>query len=951
MALPFLVYVLLGGHSQVEAFDTDFLDLKNAQNGGILNIATIYGRYGWHFADTGDFNNDSIADVVIGNWAQNPGKNASELYNGQVSIVFGNSDLHSLTTLDMDKANVVINGMVGDQLGWELSSAGDVNGDKIDDLIIGAKMADHNGKEDSGRAYLIFGREDWTAIRMIDLTNLNPDIGILFHGTDEHHVGGSSVSHLGDVNEDGYNDFIIGSPGNTLKANGSEPGPGSATVIFGGSWLSDVEEPVDLGQLPIGRGLTLEGANDWDMTGFAVSSAGDFNNDGVPDILVTAPFATAGILPYSGKVYVVFGSSALSTMSTMELAAMPAGVGLSIEGFEENDDTGESVSAAGDVNGDGIDDIVIGARGSYRSGFPGRAHIVFGGTYLSGRTFLPLGYLTSSQGLMLMGRNAGDMTGLSVGGAGDVNADGYDDVIIGAPEYVVEGQSGVGAAYIVYGNPELGIEPTLKLGNLNEETGLFIQGCCTGKFQHVGYTVAIGGDVDADGIDDVFVGSFGSVYVIFGKQKTTLAPTGTPTQSPTACPIIENVTLATVEGQFVFDTVPCSGPSADDFLEDLRSALRCSAKTPLSQITLYITCGSVIVDFAIAMDTLLAANYAQSIQNNFAATVPGFQHNPSSVEARVVILDQPEMPAEDTQNTNDQVDVGAIAGLVVGAVVFLGFFVVTTIVICRHCMDRKTERAEPKDTGNIELGKNNLAQALEKYMQTLEMNSNECASTKVMGSTKASAPDIKAMEAMTSSLPKYSAAGMTGSLNEKQSSMGTLNIQGSGLLSHYSTDTPDLRDNFPAKLSEIKSLNSTWRTHVVLGYVSKSLIRPNMAYKLSIAPDALAQGNRPGIGMEIWMRKSFQNPLGKRLDTVTIGKAEYDVWVASEPKQITFVRKIGVKNVTRLELNDFLRFVVNQRLGGITNQCYLHGVEAGYEMYNGDTLVRTTKFQLSVVKA
>jgi len=211
-------------------------------------------------------------------------------------------------------------------------------------------------------------------------------------------------------------------------------------------------------------GFVLAGIDHYDNTGFSVSGAGDVNGDGIDDVIVGAYRATPGGRFGRGESYVVFGSTQ-AFPPELPLASMwPAGGGDGSQGFVltgigERSYSGCSVSAAGDVNGDGIDDLVVGAYGGH-AGRPysatGESYVVFGSTQgfaavLPLQTLYPAGGGDGSRGFVVTGADAYDQSGRSVSAGGDVNADGIDDLIIGAPLADHGGRSSAGESYVVFG--------------------------------------------------------------------------------------------------------------------------------------------------------------------------------------------------------------------------------------------------------------------------------------------------------------------------------------------------------------------------------------------------------------------------------------------------------------------------------------------------------------------
>ncbi|NQU26600.1 MAG: FG-GAP repeat protein, partial [Candidatus Nealsonbacteria bacterium] len=259
-----------------------------------------------------------------------------------------------------------------DLFGISVSGAGDVNGDGRSDLIVGAALDDNNGSR-SGSARVLSGMDGSTLYE--------------FNGESAADFFGLSVSGAGDVNGDGRADLIVGAYANDNNGQSS----GSARVLSGmdGSTL-----------------YTFNGNSDFAWFGIAVSGAGDVNGDGRADLIVGAP-ADPNNGTISGSARVFSGSDG-STLYTFN-------------GDKQGDDFGNSVSGAGDVNGDGRAYLIVGAvRDTSNGSFSGSARVLSG---MDGSTLYTF-----------YGDNEKDELGKSVSGAGDVNGDGFADLIIGIPD-------------------------------------------------------------------------------------------------------------------------------------------------------------------------------------------------------------------------------------------------------------------------------------------------------------------------------------------------------------------------------------------------------------------------------------------------------------------------------------------------------------------------------------
>ena len=325
--------------------------------------------------------------------------------------------------------------------GYSVSSAGDVNGDGFDDIIVGA----YGYSSSSGRAYIFFGG-----------VNINTVADVILKGDTPGDKFGYSVSSAGDVNNDGYDDVIVG-------ADGYNTTSGKVYIYLGGASMNNDAD------------FNFAGSAG-DAFGTSVSAAGDVNNDGFDDVIVGAPgyFGNTG---YS----IIYLGGAVNLIGGPVISGSAIGINF-----------GYSVSGAGDVNGDGYDDVIVGAY-AYNSTV-GRAYLFFGGSPMN--SVADVTYTGPSSSLWF---------GVSVSGAGDVNGDGYDDVIVGAMRYLTF----TGRAYIFYG----GSTP-------NNTVDVTMTGEATSNY--FGNSVSAAGDINDDGYDDVIVGAYGNssftgrAYIFFG---------------------------------------------------------------------------------------------------------------------------------------------------------------------------------------------------------------------------------------------------------------------------------------------------------------------------------------------------------------------------------------------------------------------------------------------------
>jgi hypothetical protein len=378
-----------------------------------------------------------------------------------------------------------------DRAGTRIAGAGDVNGDGIDDILIGTIENDDGGSR-AGKTYLIFGRKsNWsmdTDLSKADATFIGESPG----------DNSGSVAGVGDVNNDGYDDILIGAYQNSEGGSGA----GQTYLILGRSsgWT--------LGMSLSNADASFIGESAGDNSGEVISGAGDVNGDGFDDLIIGAVGNDeAGAL--SGQTYLVFGRSSGWSMDT-DLSDADA----SFIGEEANDRSGFSVSDTGDINGDGYDDILIGAPQNSE-----------GGTY-AGQVYLILGKRTgwgndtdlSDADASFIGENDRDAVGLVRAGAGDVNGDGFSDILLGSPSND-EGGDSAGQTYLFFGKAS-GWSMDTDLSNadasfIGENIG-----------DSSGHSVSSGGDVDGDGYEDMIIGAPGNMeggsaagqtYMILGR--------------------------------------------------------------------------------------------------------------------------------------------------------------------------------------------------------------------------------------------------------------------------------------------------------------------------------------------------------------------------------------------------------------------------------------------------
>jgi len=430
-------------------------------------------RYGEAIASAGDFNGDGYDDLIVGAWYYSI---TSAPHSGRAYLYYGSaSGLSDDPGLVFDPPLINTDGFFGTSVG----TAGDVNGDGVDDIIIG--MDNWDGTyTDEGAAFVYYGsdstegpdnKHDWFA-----------------HGNMTHAHFGSSVSTAGDVNDDGYDDIMVG-------AYWYDSNWGAVFV-----WHGSPD--------PTGLGATGTPANaDWDVqdikydSGLAsVSTAGDVNGDGSDDIIVGAG-AYDNPNDREGLVMVWYGSSPDGL--NLGVDGTLANADWKIEGNADNRELGESIGTLGDVNDDGYDDIILGSYHVWGEAVDGGDALVFYGS-IDGLT--PTNATPADADWKIEDPVGGDARTFSVqrNPGADVNGDGYDDAIIGITGYdVISGTltlSNAGAVAVWYGSAAgLGGDETVASADWLAEGGQ--------AGEYMGRYVNTAGDVDNNGAADVAAGA------------------------------------------------------------------------------------------------------------------------------------------------------------------------------------------------------------------------------------------------------------------------------------------------------------------------------------------------------------------------------------------------------------------------------------------------------------
>ncbi len=466
--------------------------------GSAVNLGSIGGA--------GDVNGDGFDDILVGSFNANGQRGFGSLILGSAS---GWTNLNLQTA--SPPAVYDLNGATGlNRTGSAVAGAGDVNGDGLADFIVTATFATAAGRSGAGIAYVVFGKTaGWADTDLTSFTGgssggyqiLGPTAGAQF--------GSQVAKGLGDVNGDGFADIYV-------LANTSS-GASFGYVVYGKSGgANNVSfSNLDLATATTAQAFRVDGPTTAGVNNTTIGTAGDINGDGYADFAWGNFGSTVGGFANAGTAYVGFGGTALGNMDFNN--PLPSGAGFKISGAATNNRLGLSINSAGDVNGDGITDLLVGGASV--------AYLIFGHT--GAWSDINVGSLTPSIGVSFR-MSEGDF-GAGVSAAGDVNGDGYADIMITRPSSTENGLTTAGSVYLVYGK-------SAGWANVDFNTTApdsLIQGAvASGRLGSL-RNVAELGDIDGDGFGDIGVGavnansSEGLGYALFSQSTGNVTNFGT----------------------------------------------------------------------------------------------------------------------------------------------------------------------------------------------------------------------------------------------------------------------------------------------------------------------------------------------------------------------------------------------------------------------------------------
>ena len=397
-----------------------------------------------------------------------------------------------------------LTGAANSSAGSVVSMIGDYNKDGKQDFAISSPSMTLNSKAECGMVLIVLG--NMTATSEIDLSSVTS--GLTMRRVVGAAVGdkaGSSLGPAGDVNDDGFDDLLIGAP---FADPSSRANAGAIYVIFGMASTTAYDDII-LSSFTAGafNGFTIFGPSAGTKLGegtLAMRPLGDMNGDNIDDFLISAPSLRYSGRANAGGVWIIYGTA--TAPINLDLNSLGT-AGILFGGSSAGEKFGNAMDCAGDFNGDGTNDIVIGA---FKYGGTGHVYLVHGSTTLASQSMTT--FYTGSAGFRFIAAAEGDDAGFSVCGAGDINGDGREDVLIGAPG----ADKSKGRIYVVFGMATSRVSNLFLANPMAATVGFTLAGMSASK--STGVALSRAGDLDRDGFNEFIFADNSAVYIIYGNS-------------------------------------------------------------------------------------------------------------------------------------------------------------------------------------------------------------------------------------------------------------------------------------------------------------------------------------------------------------------------------------------------------------------------------------------------
>jgi len=415
-------------------------------------------------------------------------------------------DTIEIASLTDGQSTVITNSVSNSLNGYTCMSA-DLNQDTYMDVLDGVYAF---GVDETGAAFVYYGSSKISSVSSLSVSELTDGTtGIAIYGTGlRDHVGHALA--VGDVNGDGISDLVLGLPGHGYTESTGLSTQFGAVCVLKTHTITTLLET----QLTGSNGFTITGTIESENKFGSSVAVGDVDNDGVTDIIIGSPWSDTTTATDAGCIFVVFGSKTLA--DTMDIATLFSNEqAYMISGTVTMGWLGRSVKT-GDINGDGIPDIIMGAPGP---AVTDAVHVVYGKNRADWTKNITLTDLSSTEGFHLFGE-AGTGRSLAIG---DFNGDTFQDFVVGVPG----AESGAGGAYIIFGGESIVPSGTVTADELKAGSTAGVAFMCSDANGNMGVSVA-SGDLNGDGIQDIIVGAASDknvegqgaskVYVLYGSQ-------------------------------------------------------------------------------------------------------------------------------------------------------------------------------------------------------------------------------------------------------------------------------------------------------------------------------------------------------------------------------------------------------------------------------------------------